>query len=210
MAETLQKDSSPQERVKATAKRFLILNGFLGLRLGDVAAELGITRANIHYHFGSKDSLVDAVIQDYMQDLLQRYDSIWSSLTTTYRQKVELTIEFNKDRYRQFHNGSLTGSNPWSLIGRLRNDAAFISQKSRSELGRLEIVDAYVAGAVRLAQISGEISKNAPADAISKQLIMIIDCASEITQIRGSFEALQSMYRAHVELVMDAYGQNDK
>jgi hypothetical protein len=104
----------------------------------------------------------------------------------------------------------LRESRPWSLIGRLRNDAAFISQKSRSELARLEIVDAYIAGAVRLAQLSGEISVGAPTDAITKQLIVIIDCASEITQIRGGFEPLQSIYRAHVELVMDAYGKTKK
>lgn len=208
MVAILQKDNGSQDRIKASAVRFLILNGFLGLRIGDVADELGITRANIHYHFGSKDNLVDAVIEDYMRELLERYHSIWASITTSYRQKVEATIEFNKGRFRQFHGGTLVGSNPWSLIGRLRNDAAFISQKSRSELARLEIVDAYIAGAVRLAQLSGEISVEAPTDAITKQLIVIIDCASEITQIRGGFEPLQSIYRAHVELVMDAYGKS--
>lgn len=208
MAKALKEKNGPQDRIKESATRFLILNGCLGLRLGDVADELGITRANIHYHFGSKENLIDAVIEDYMRELLERYDTIWSSANVSYNDKVEATIELNKARFRRFHGGGLVGNNPWSLIGRLRNDAAFISQKSRSALARLEIVDAYVAAAVRLAQMSGEIASDAPTLAISKQLIVIINCASEITQIRGGFEPLQSVYRAHVELVMDAYGKH--
>jgi TetR/AcrR family transcriptional repressor of nem operon len=39
--------------------------GFNGFSYGDVAAELGITRAALHYHFASKAELGEALIERY-------------------------------------------------------------------------------------------------------------------------------------------------
>lgn len=43
-------------RILDVAERLLQVTGYNGFSYGDVAAELGITRAALHYHFNSKAS----------------------------------------------------------------------------------------------------------------------------------------------------------
>jgi TetR/AcrR family transcriptional repressor of nem operon len=47
------------------AERLLQIHGYNGFSYGDVAAELGITRAALHYHFQSKAELGEALVLRY-------------------------------------------------------------------------------------------------------------------------------------------------
>jgi TetR/AcrR family transcriptional repressor of nem operon len=52
-------------RILDVAERMLQVRGYNGFSYGDVATELGITRAALHYHFQSKAELGQALIQRY-------------------------------------------------------------------------------------------------------------------------------------------------
>lgn len=197
--------TSTREQIKMVAQRLLVLDGYPSMRLADVADELNVTRANIHYHFGSKQALVAEIISDYMTELLHRYESIWTSVETSYAEKVKETIEFNRWRFMQFHDGSLVGRRPWSLLDRLRGDVVHLTEESREILLRLSRVDSFVTTAVKMAQASGEIGRKVQAESISLQLSVIISCAGTITQYWGGFEPLELAYLGHLALVRDAY-----
>lgn len=164
------------------------------MRLGDVAKELGITRANVHYHFGSKQQLVEEIVSEYMTALLSRYRAIWLDAPCSFEERVLATIEFNKWRFRQFHDGTLLGNNPWSLIDRMRNDILDLSEETRQILTRLQVIESYIAEAARAAHESGELSTAFPAESIALQFSVVIGCASTITQYRGGFAALEQVY----------------
>ena len=201
-----------REQIKQVAQRLLVLDGYPSMRLADVADQLSVTRANVHYHFGSKQALVEEIIDDYMTSLLHRYELIWTTVETSYADKVRQTIEFNRWRFLQFHDGSLVGSRPWSLLDRMRGDVAHLTESSRAVLSRLARVDGYVTTAVEMAQATGEIGRKVPAESIALQLAVIIRCAGTITQYWGGFEALERIYLGHLALVHDAYpgsGQAD-
>jgi TetR/AcrR family transcriptional repressor of nem operon len=53
------------ERVLDVAERLVQVRGFNGVSYADVAAEMGITRAALHYHFASKAELGEALIDRY-------------------------------------------------------------------------------------------------------------------------------------------------
>src|SRR3977135_2616125 len=61
-----QEPQQMRDRVKELALEFLIKHGYRGVSFGDLADALETTRANIHYHFGNKDGLVEAVLEDYV------------------------------------------------------------------------------------------------------------------------------------------------
>ena len=48
-----------------TGKALLQLKGFNGFSFQDIADELGIRKASLHYHFSSKEELGLALIADY-------------------------------------------------------------------------------------------------------------------------------------------------
>jgi len=52
-------------RVLDAAERLVQTRGFNGFSYADIAAELGITKASIHYHFASKAALGRAIVERY-------------------------------------------------------------------------------------------------------------------------------------------------
>src|SRR5690348_15752585 len=57
--------SSTAARVLDTAERLVQVRGFNGFSYADVAAELQITKASLHYHFATKADLGEALINRY-------------------------------------------------------------------------------------------------------------------------------------------------
>jgi TetR/AcrR family transcriptional repressor of nem operon len=52
-------------RILDVAERLVQVRGFNGFSYADVAAELGITKAALHYHFASKAALGEALLDRY-------------------------------------------------------------------------------------------------------------------------------------------------
>jgi TetR/AcrR family transcriptional repressor of nem operon len=53
------------ERMLDVAEHLVQVRGFNGVSYADIAAELGITKAALHYHFASKAALGEALIDRY-------------------------------------------------------------------------------------------------------------------------------------------------
>ena len=101
-------------KIKNAATELLIKHGYRGLRFGDVAAQLGTTRANIHYHFGNKQKLVDEVLDDYVAHTLERFQRIWTDGDASFSDKIRGTAAFNRERYRRFNRD---GDGVWVETG---------------------------------------------------------------------------------------------
>ena len=55
------------ERALDAAERLVQVRGFNGVSYADIAGELGVTKAALHYHFTSKAELGEALIDRYTQ-----------------------------------------------------------------------------------------------------------------------------------------------
>ena len=63
--------SSTASRVLDTAERLVQIRGFNGFSYADIAAELQITKASLHYHFATKADLGQALINRYSARFLE-------------------------------------------------------------------------------------------------------------------------------------------
>jgi TetR/AcrR family transcriptional regulator, transcriptional repressor for nem operon len=61
------KASGTAERILDVAERLVQIRGFNGFSYADIASELGITKASLHYHFQSKAELGHALIARYAE-----------------------------------------------------------------------------------------------------------------------------------------------
>ena len=59
------RSSSTASRVLDTAERLVQVRGFNGFSYADIAAELQISKASLHYHFATKADLGEALINRY-------------------------------------------------------------------------------------------------------------------------------------------------
>ena len=194
-----------RDKIKATATKLLIEHGHHRLRFSDIADELGITRANIHYHFGTKNKLVDEVLTEYVVNTTGKMAAVWCS-TMTYEEKVIATMELNRKQYLRFNKSNEVGGAPWSMISRMRLEAKSVGPEARaSMLAFSRAVEGYVASAIAQAQANGEIAKDAPVNDIAVQIVSIIESAGPITQDAGSFARLEHLYLAHMRVISHAY-----
>jgi TetR/AcrR family transcriptional regulator, transcriptional repressor for nem operon len=64
------------ERILDSAERLVQSRGFNGFSYADVAAELGITKASLHYHFPGKAELGEALIGRYAARFAEALEGI--------------------------------------------------------------------------------------------------------------------------------------
>jgi TetR/AcrR family transcriptional regulator, transcriptional repressor for nem operon len=70
-------ESETATKILDIAERLVQLRGFNGFSYADVASELGVTKASLHYHFAGKAELGEALIARYAQrfaDALEEVD----------------------------------------------------------------------------------------------------------------------------------------
>jgi TetR/AcrR family transcriptional regulator, transcriptional repressor for nem operon len=66
-------------RILDSAERLVQSRGFNGFSYADVAAELGITKASLHYHFAGKAELGQALIERYCERFAHTLEQIDAS-----------------------------------------------------------------------------------------------------------------------------------
>ena len=83
-------------RILDVAERLVQLRGFNGFSYADVAAELGITKASLHYHFAGKAELGEALIDRYATRFLAALSAIDATDADT-RAKLEAYADLYSD-----------------------------------------------------------------------------------------------------------------
>lgn len=76
MAARNRKESGTAERVLDIAERLVQIRGFSNFSYADIATELGITKASLHYHYPGKAELGHALITRYAQRFYQALGDI--------------------------------------------------------------------------------------------------------------------------------------
>src|SRR5580698_5267248 len=72
---------STRSRILDAGERLVQVRGFNGFSYADVAAELSVTKASLHYHFPSKAELGEALIVRYAERFAQALAAIDADLT---------------------------------------------------------------------------------------------------------------------------------
>src|SRR5262245_9680089 len=129
--------SSMRARIKALALDLLIQHGYRGVSFGDIAASLAITRANIHYHFGNKQALVEEVLDDYVAETTTALRELWAKPGETLAEKLAIMLDYSRKRYQRYNPKGQSGR-AWSLIARMRQDGDALSPRCREILKRFE------------------------------------------------------------------------
>ncbi len=63
-----------QDKILAAATRAFAISGFEATSLEEIASEVGYTKQTVIYHFGSKDGLLEAVIDEAVSKLTASFD----------------------------------------------------------------------------------------------------------------------------------------
>jgi TetR/AcrR family transcriptional repressor of nem operon len=199
--------ASTRDRIKAIARELFIQRGLNDVTYGDIAKRAGMTRANLHYHFGNKADLVSEVFRDTFAEVDAKNRAIWLSPGFTLDQRIERTLEDARMRFLQFNQDG-KDRNPWSLSSRARFENTLLCDDIMDGIATMSRqFEDYVDHAVRLAIGSGELRHDAPARAIVLLIAPLWYFGSPITQ-HGGFRKLEEHYQAVRRVLRDGYGLN--
>jgi TetR/AcrR family transcriptional repressor of nem operon len=73
--------ANTRSRILDVAERLVQVRGFNGFSYADIAAELSVTKASLHYHFPSKAELGEALIARYAERFAQALAAIDANIT---------------------------------------------------------------------------------------------------------------------------------
>ncbi|MEQ1770783.1 MAG: TetR/AcrR family transcriptional regulator, partial [Devosia sp.] len=192
-------ESASRNAIKRVAEELLVRHGYRGMGYAEIATRLGITRANIHYHFGSKAELIDEVLVDYVAATLASLRKVWATEGIKLSTKLKRMLALSRQRYDRFNDGS-EPVRPWSLISRLRQDQEVLTPAGRAQLSlfSVELRDIF-AGALSHAAAAGEV--RADIAAATTLLVAIADSAAPISIAEGGFAGLEAAYAAVARLI---------
>lgn len=192
-------------QIKALALDLLIQHGYRGVSFGDIAASLAITRANIHYHFGNKQALVEEVLGDYVEETVAALRVLLQKPGMTLASKLATMIDYSRERYKRYNPKGVSGR-PWSLIARMRQDGDALNPRCHEILQRFEKdLNAVVTSAIEQAKSHSEYASWMPVGDVAVLLVSIANSASPITQDAGSFDRLEKLYMAFSRIVEHAF-----
>ncbi|WP_052702931.1 TetR/AcrR family transcriptional regulator [Paenibacillus beijingensis] len=81
------------EQIVSVAHRLMLERGYSAFSYADIADVIGIQKASIHYHFPSKDNLVQKVVQHYRGGVRSNLSQL-DSLTDDPRKKLEHYLNY--------------------------------------------------------------------------------------------------------------------
>lgn len=199
-----------REKILKVATELLIRNGFGGFRFSGIAERLNITRASIHYHFGSKENLAEEVVVRYVDVTLERFGRICLDQSSTLDTKISEMAESNRTRYVTYNPEMNTG-HAWSLIARMRLERDMIGPRARSALENFSAgLDRYARQALEISIERGELKPDAPVNDLALLVVAIANSADPITRDASSFNRLAELYGGFSRIVAHAYGLREE
>ena len=157
------KDASTVERILDVAQRLVQSRGFNGFSYADIAAELGIRKASLHYHYPTKDQLGRALMARYRERFRGALAGI-EAATSDARLRLR--------RYAKLYLSVLRNEDRMCLCGMLAADFTTLARPVRDEVRRFfDDNEAWLSGVLESGRKAGTLAFKGAAPARALALV---------------------------------------
>jgi len=101
---------APEERrdeIIEASQRLFVQKGFVKTKVSDIVREVGVSQGTFYYYFKSKEEVVDAIVDNYIFEIVKKSLPIMSDRNLTALQKLEgmaeCQLEVNMRSNRNIH-----------------------------------------------------------------------------------------------------------
>jgi TetR/AcrR family transcriptional repressor of nem operon len=171
-------------RVLDVAQRLVQVRGFNGFSYADVAAELGSTKAALHYHFASKAALGVALIERYCGTLAANLDRIAAAGPS-----AAARLRGYASLYR-----NMTADERLCLCGMLAAEYQTLPAAMQSAVrGFFTLNEAWLEAVLREGAAAGEIELAGPAADAAVALVAGLEGAMLVTRPFGDMARFEAV-----------------
>jgi TetR/AcrR family transcriptional repressor of nem operon len=172
-----------RDQVLDVAERLAQTRGFNGFSYADIAAELGITKASLHYHFPTKTDLGCAIIERYGQRFRAALDQIGVTSRAASRQ-LGAYVELYADVLR---------SDRLCLCGMLAAEYSTLPDPMRRAIRSFfEANEAWLAGLLETGRKAGELTFDGTAAEAANALTSTLEGAMLLARSYGDFSRFET------------------
>ncbi len=159
---------SARETLLDTAERLFAEHGLEGISLRSINAEAGLSSAALHYHFGSKTALVEAILERQMPALMDRRRELLDALDArpgppTTREVLSALLE---PQVELLTHGGEPGIRYIRLVHRLQSDG---------DLDFRFVTKRWPGGVSRLVPLLRRANPSLPQRLVERRLAFAID-----------------------------------
>lgn len=203
-------DNSMRNQIKQIAEEMIVKHGYRGLNFRQIAEVLNTTRANLHYHFGSKEGLVEEVLDEYATRTMDAYRDVLTDATISLREKSRAIVEMVRARYKRY-NPSADAGHPWSLMTRLRSDSDALNDTMRNRLQAVTMeFDLLTRIAVKAAVQAGELRADTPQENVTILITTVLHYQGLVTRDIGKFTRLVDLWESTLDAIEGSWGDAAK
>lgn len=176
MAVTPKKEPGTASRILDIAERLVQTRGFNSFSYADIAAELGITKASLHYHYPGKSELGHALITRYAERFSQALDDIDRDLPDA-RTKLEA--------YADLYAGVLRGER-MCMCGVLAAEFQTLPDEMRAEVIRFfDENQAWLANALKQGKADRSLTYRGRAEDVAQGILSTLEGAMLVARPYG-------------------------
>jgi TetR/AcrR family transcriptional repressor of nem operon len=170
---TSTKRTDTADRTLDIAERLVQIRGFNGFSYADVARELGITKASLHYHFPGKAELGEALITRYGSRFAQALTEIDHAAADA-RAKLDAYVGI----YR-----AVLSEGRMCLCGILAAEYETLPDRMRDAVTRFfEVNEAWLAAVLSQGQSDGSLKVTGSLPAVSEMILSSLEGAMLISR----------------------------
>jgi TetR/AcrR family transcriptional repressor of nem operon len=171
------------QRILDVAERLVQTQGFNGFSYADISAELGITKASLHYHFATKASLGAALITRYGGEFRRALEEIDASAANA-REKLRRYAGLYADVLRQHR---------MCLCGMLAADYTTLPAAMRTGVKEFfDLNESWLAGVFEEGRKHGALRFHGPALESARLLLGSLEGAMLVARSYGDPERFTS------------------
>src|SRR2546421_5601213 len=176
-------DAGTAGRILDVAERLVQLRGFNGFSYGDVASELKVTRASLHYHFHGKAELGQALIDRYAVRFAAALEAI---------DEAGLDSRAELDAYAELYADVLK-AHRMCLCGMLAADYETLPQPMREAVVRFfDHNEAWLEKVLERGRAEGRLHFTGPARDAAQLIISTLEGAMLVARPYGDPERFQA------------------
>lgn len=164
------------QRILDIAARLVQTRGFNGFSYADIASELGVTKASLHYHFPTKSALGTKLIERYEHNFVAALESI----------ERDAADEFDKlRRYAGIYDRVLS-NRQMCLCGMLAAEHGTLPDSMRRELRHFfDVNETWLAGVLERGRTQGLLHFDGAAGEVARMLLGALEGAMMLARSYG-------------------------
>ncbi len=171
-------------RILDSAERLVQARGYNGFSYADVASELGVTKASLHYHFASKTDLGQELISRYSQRFSAALEEIDSRLSDA---------PARLDAYAALYAQVLRGHR-MCLCGMLAAEYATLPQPIREGLTAFfDLNQAWLEHVLEEGSADGSLRLTAPSAETAQLIVSALEGAMLVARPYGELDRFDSV-----------------